>query len=122
MGLVQPNGKVLPGASLSGSFFERTQLPYTGSYRLVLLHSQETTGAATITLYRLGDVHASIKPNRPAVPVTLTLPGDNAFLTFKGTVNHAVTVNVGLTTLPGCDAAVYASDGTQGGGRNCRLR
>ena len=67
MELLQPDGNVMPGASLSGSFFPRMQLPDAGTYRLVLLHSQEATGSATVTLYRLRDAHITIKLNGPAV-------------------------------------------------------
>ncbi|GEM_PF-1467775 len=119
MELVRPNGETMPGTGLSGSFFERTQLPDGGNYRLVLLHSQETTGSATITLYRLHDTVTTIKPNGPPVPVNLALPGDNSYLTFKGAPNHGVTLNVALGSLGGCGAAIYAPDGTLLVGTNC---
>ena len=58
-------------------------------------------------------MHGAIKPNGPAVPVNLALPGENVYLTFKGIANRTVTVNIAGTTLAGGYAAIYAPDGAQ---------
>jgi len=109
------SGRVLESNGFGGGsgFLDRTQLPSTGSYRLAISHSNSAVGTASVTLYKLTDVRGSITPNGASVPVNLALPGDNAAFTFNGVINHAVTLNVNSTTLPGYFAAIYSPDGSQ---------
>jgi hypothetical protein len=86
----------------SGIFVEPQQLPVNGTYTLVIDPSGASTGQATVNLYNVTDVSGTVTINGPALPVTTTVPGQNANITFSGTSGQQVTVRIANGTFSSC--------------------
>ncbi len=105
LSLLKPDGTTLSAIDTCANgttFLEPVTLPVSGTYTLVLDPVSTNTGTATITLYNVTDVTGSITPGGSGVPVTLTIPGQRALLTFSGSANQKVSAWLNPTTLAGC--------------------
>ena len=87
-----PDGDQLTSAGFgfgTGSgYIDRIDAQQTGTYTLLLQHRSYNTGSVQVTVFEGVDVHKSIAPGntlagRP-LAVALSIPGQNAALTFKG--------------------------------------
>ncbi len=77
-----------------------TDLLMSGTYT-VRIQSETVAVNATVTVNDLVDFTASLNVNGPAVPVILSLPGQNGLLSFSGTANQQVTISVNSNSM--CD-------------------
>lgn len=89
-------GGVVPPASLPGTtFLETATLPATATYYIFVDPSGANMGSITVTSYAVpADVTGSLSINGGTVPVTLSVPGQNAILSFAGTSGQVITVRV----------------------------
>jgi YD repeat-containing protein len=86
----------------SGGFFDTQTLPTTGTYTVFVDPTNTSTGSATLTLYDVpADVTGTITPGGSAESVTMSTPGQNAQLTFSGTVDQRVSLRITGVTLNG---------------------
>jgi hypothetical protein len=103
VGILKPDGSSLVGGTLfgtTGGFVDTKGLPVSGTYTLVLDPQGMDTGSATATLYDVPpDVAASLTVGGSPVNVWLGTPGQNATLTFAGTVGQRVTVRASNVTI-----------------------
>lgn len=112
----KPDGTTLTqtgGISTSSAFIDRTSLPISGTYTIQINPSTYYVGNMTLTLHDLVDVGASLAINDPAAPVSITLPGQLANLTFSGTASQQVTVRITGNTTGVITVKLLKPDGTQ---------
>ncbi|WP_428381880.1 Calx-beta domain-containing protein [Nevskia ramosa] len=69
-------------------------LDQTGDWAVVLDPAQRDTGSTSLQLYQVTDQTGSIATNGTATTVNLTTPGQNASLTFTGTVGQRASVAI----------------------------
>jgi len=84
----------------STGFLEPVDLRETGTYTFILAPNSPNTGSATVTVYDVPpDVTGPIVSGGAGVPVSLTVPGQNAWLTFSGAANGRVCVATSIPTI-----------------------
>jgi len=100
------------GNSPYGAF--PVKLPATGTYT-VGIDSDGETGSITLTVQDTSDVTGTLTAGGSAVTVTTTVPGQDARLTFTGTIGQQVYLKISNVTTN--DAFVYLvrPDGTYQG-------
>jgi YD repeat-containing protein len=103
--LLTPDGTNLftpPTLVGSGSgFVDSHTLPITGTYTIRIDPFTIYTGTMTVTLHDVTDIVGSITPGGPPVTVSITVPGQNATLTFPGSAGQRVSLLVNSSTVPG---------------------
>ena len=112
--ILKPDGSTLLATFISGlfgAFLDTITLPATGTYTIRLDPYATNTGSVTLQLYDIVDVTGTVTIGGPAVPVTVTMPGQNASLTFAGTAAQPVTVRVTNNTML-LTVKLLAPDGT----------
>src|SRR5919204_251573 len=113
--ILKPDGTALVAASsfgTAGKFIDRTTLPVTGTYTILVDPQGTAIGGATLTLYDVpADVTGSITPGGAAVTVTTTTPGQNAKVTFSGTAGRRISLKVGPTCCS-LKVSILKPDGT----------
>jgi len=100
----KPDGTNLAATTLGSStvFIDTQTLPADGAYTILIDPSNTTIGSATLTLYAVPtDLVGSITPGGEAITVTTSSVGQNANLTFEGTVNQRVSLKVTGVVLTG---------------------
>jgi predicted enzyme related to lactoylglutathione lyase len=114
LAMLKPDGSTLASTfSCGGSIFIEPQtLPATGTYTVLIDPSGSATGQATVTLYNVVDATGSVTVGGPAVNVSLTVPGQNATLTFSGTASQQATVRVTSNTMSCVTVTLFKPDGT----------
>jgi hypothetical protein len=114
--ILNPDGTTLAApASLGtgGGFFDAMTLSQTGTYTIFINPSYEYTGNMTMALYNVTDVSGTITVGGSSVNVTLSVPGQNAGLTFSGTLNQQVTVHVTNSTINCGRVSLLKPDGSE---------
>jgi hypothetical protein len=96
--LYKPDGAAL-GPVLSfntiGAFMDPRTLPVAGTYTLVIDPNFTNTGNITLTLYDVpADPTGSLTVGGGGQNVSISVPGQNATLTFSGTSSQQVTVRL----------------------------
>jgi YD repeat-containing protein len=107
--IVRPDGTALTPAQCvgTGGFIGAQTLPMSGTYTILVAPADASTGSIVLTLYKvLPDVTGTITPGGPAVSVHLTSPGQNAELTFGGTLGEQVSLNLTNGTYHLCSLNV----------------
>ncbi|HZR28357.1 MAG TPA: IPT/TIG domain-containing protein [Terriglobales bacterium] len=99
-----PDGtKLVSYSCLGNGDLPRITLPQTGTYTLNLSPGAwNYTGSMTFTLDNVVDVNTTITPGGPPVTVTTNTVGQHANLTFTGSPNQRVALNLTNGTYPGC--------------------
>jgi hypothetical protein len=95
--LLKPDLSVLASTPVgpAGGWLDATVLPANGTYTFVIDPSGAAVGALSFTAYDVpADQTQAITAGGPPVTVTNTVPGQNAYLTFTGSVGQRVTVLV----------------------------
>ncbi len=112
--LLKPDGTTLATVSVgtSGAFMDTQTLPVAGTYSIVVDPSSMNTGSMTLTLYNTPDITGSITPGGSPVTVNIGVPGQNARLTFTGTANQLVSLQMTSVTIPGTTVSILKPDGT----------
>ena len=113
--IINPDGTVLVSPTLVpsyGAFIDTRTLPMTGSYTILIDPDSTYTGNMTLTLYDVpADFSSTLTAGGSAVSATFTTPGQNAALTFTGTLNQRVSLNVTNVTAYS-DVTIRKPDGT----------
>jgi hypothetical protein len=79
----------------NGKFIEPVTLPSTATYTIKVDPQGANTGGITLGLANFaGDTSGSITANGSATVVTSTAPGQNGTLTFTGSVNQRISLNM----------------------------
>jgi YD repeat-containing protein len=101
--ILKPDGSALGSAGgCSGTvFLEPLTLPVSGTYTYVIDPAGSSTGEATAAAYDVVDVTGTLTVGDPAVPVSLTTPGQNATLTFSATAGQQATVRISSNAING---------------------
>jgi hypothetical protein len=92
-------------ARTATTFLDALTIPTTGTYKLVVDPVNANTGTATFTVYDIAtDYTGSVSLTSPAPStatgsVSVTIPGQNALVSFAGTVGMRVAVSITSTTL-----------------------
>jgi YD repeat-containing protein len=113
IGLYRPNQTQLAGHStgILTTLMEPPLLPSTGTYQFTIDPTGAGTGTTALTLYAVPpDVSGAIVAGGAAVPVTTTVPGQNARLTFTGEAGTRVSLL--FTTGPDGTVSIVKPDGT----------
>jgi RHS repeat-associated protein len=103
--LVAPDGSTLVpanniGTLTSGEVIDATPLPQSGTYTLVVNPQGPATGSARFTLYNVPtDTGGTITPGGSPVTVTISTPGQNGTLTFSGSQNQRVSLNIDQVSI-----------------------
>jgi hypothetical protein len=94
--IYRPDGVRLVERSLSMTgLLEPPLLPLTGSYSISVDPAGASTGTTTVTLYAVpADFTSSITAGGAAVTASMTVPGQNARLTFTGAVDQRISLRV----------------------------
>jgi YD repeat-containing protein len=97
--IVNPDGSELfDNVWPNGNFIDTLTLPYAGTYTIVIDPTGSQTGSLNLTLYDVPpDVTGTAVPGGPAVSVTTTTPGQNAKVSFSGTVGQRVSLGLSET-------------------------
>jgi hypothetical protein len=82
-------------------FLEPLTLPVSGTYTYLIDPAGSSTGEATASAYDVVDVTGTLTVGDPAVPVSLTTPGQNATLTFSATAGQQATVRISSNAING---------------------
>jgi hypothetical protein len=114
--IVKPDASTFIGpifVTSGGAFVDRTTMPASGTYRILVNPRGAYTGAVTAQLYAVPpDVTGSLTAGGPAVTVTTTVPGQNASLSFSGTAGQTVSFALTNVTIGQSDVSVLKPDGT----------
>jgi hypothetical protein len=114
--LVPPTGSAQYLLNITSScvpcFVDTQTLNATGVFTLWIQHSYTYVGSETLQLYNVVDASASTTIGGAAVPVTTTVPGQNANVTFGGTTGQNININFTAGTYGQCNATLYNPDTT----------
>jgi len=113
--LKKPDGTTLASAFFTGAsgFLDIQTLPTAGTYTILVDPWETAIGGATLQLYDVpADATGTITVGGAAVPITVSTPGQNASLTFTGTVNQQVTVHATSNTLFCPTVSLKSSNGS----------
>jgi hypothetical protein len=93
-GVKNPNGSDLfPLASHMGGFFtDQIVLPQTGSYTIDI-NPDPTEGVFNTTVYNVTDLVLTTTIDAATVPANITVPGQNATVTFFGTSGEHIVLS-----------------------------
>ncbi len=96
--ILKPDATALVAATsvgTNGKFIEPVSLPTTGTYTIKVDPQGANTGGITLGLANFGsDTTGTITANGSATVVTSTAPGQNGTLTFTGSVNQRIALNL----------------------------
>jgi len=109
--ILNPDGSTLASTPTCSKtlFMSATTLPTTGLYTLVIAPQNGGTGSAVATLWLFNEqTGTTITPN-VAVPVAVTIPGQDVQLTFSGTAGQSIHAQLTSSTFNGgCDAVTLS--------------
>ena len=102
--LKRPDNSTLGSASFisSSDFIDAKVIDQNGTHTILIDPQGTNTGSVTLTLYNVpADVSGTITIGGATVTVTTTVPGQNGQLSFSGTANQRVTMNISNVNLTG---------------------
>ena len=103
----------LVGMGGSATFLDTLTLPTTATYTVFVNPTAQHTGTATITLYDVpADLAGSITVGGSALPVSPSVPGQKATVTFAGTGTQQVTVHVTGNSIGQVTVTLRRPDGS----------
>ena len=94
--LLRPDGRVVSTATFgtSGGFLDAAALALTGTYTIAIDPQGSATGGVTITLHDVPADAGGTAAFGSSTPVTTTVPGQNANITFSGVAGQRASVVV----------------------------
>jgi len=113
--ILAPDGTILStGPLYSGyNFHEPVTLPVTGMYTILVDPPGSNVGSVTLTLYDVPpDISAPIAIGGGPVTVAVSVPGQNATLTFSGTAGQHITLQLSDVTIASTGVFVRNPDGS----------
>ena len=105
LALLNPDGSLLrlvTNACGSTTVLEHQALPVSGTYTLRLNPYSTNTGTATLAVYAFADVTGPIPTDGTGVPVSISVPGQVAMVTFSGTAGQLVSATSTSSTWTSC--------------------
>jgi hypothetical protein len=100
-----PDGTTLvsnPCVNAQGGFIDLQTLPATGAYTIAIDPPGNATGSMTLTLYIVpADASGTIVAGGAAQTITIGTPGQNASLTFSGTLGQRISLDMTNVTIGG---------------------
>jgi YD repeat-containing protein len=118
LALVRPDGTTLTKVDTclqTEALLDAVTLPVAGTYTVRLNPHYTQTGSATLAVHTVVDVTGPIATNGSPVNLSLPTPGQNAVLTFTGTVGQqavASVTNATFVACPGWTLSILRPDGT----------
>ena len=111
-----PEGYFDEGTNLDKDrLIDTITLPETGTYT-VNVYPEYCSGSYTFALFNVpADVTGTITPDGSPVTVTTTVPGQDARLTFNGTVGQRISLRVTQAIYPYSEVYLLKPDGTRAG-------
>ncbi len=115
--LLIPVPPVVPGAYGGGRFIDTFTVPYAGTYRIFLEPSGSQPVEGTVTLYDVPEIYVgAVTADGPAVPLAMTFPGQNGYLTFPAAAGEKFSVRVTNKTPAGPPVALVVGVRSFNGG------
>ncbi|MDT5268361.1 MAG: hypothetical protein QOH49_547 [Acidobacteriota bacterium] len=114
--LLRPDGsqQTYVYTGTGGAFMDGQTLTATGTFTLFIDPQGTNTGSMTLTLYDATDnTGTTITPGGAPVTVSTTTAGQNARVTFTGTVGQRVSLNLTNVTVNGAYVSLLNPDGAQ---------
>lgn len=110
--ILDPDGTLLAsvGFGTTNGALDTPPLPVAGTYTVLIDPISTYVGDITLTLSQ--EVARTIKPGKTAVSISLTRAGQRARLTFNGTANQRVSVNLTGVTIPQYTLSIVKPDGS----------
>ncbi|HEX6047587.1 MAG TPA: IPT/TIG domain-containing protein [Pyrinomonadaceae bacterium] len=114
LSLLKPDATQLASTFSCGTtiFIEPQALPVNGTYTILIDPSGSGTGSATTNAYNVVDVSGSVTINGTAFALNITVPGQNANITFSGTASQLATVRIASSTISCMTVTLLKPDGT----------
>ncbi len=114
LAILKPDATQLTSIFSCGSsiFIEPQTLTLSGTHTVLVDPSGAVTGQATVNLYGVVDGTGTLTLGGPAVNVSITVPGQNASLTFSGTAGQQATVKVSGSTMSCVRVTLLKPDGS----------
>lgn len=81
-------------------------LPANGTYTILIDPRSTNTGSVNLTINTFSDASASLVLGTPST-ITLTQPGQNAYLTFSGTRGQRVSLQASNVTIANSTISIY---------------
>jgi hypothetical protein len=117
--VLNPDTSLLTHLALSfqtSGYLDTFVLPYTGTFTIAVLPGVgSTAGSMTVTINNAGDLTGTITPGGAPVTVNITVPGQNAYLTFGGTANQRISLLISqcnVCCFSGSQAYILKPDGS----------
>jgi hypothetical protein len=112
LSILDAAGVTLASTLILGSGFLDTQtLPAAGQYSIFVDPYLAYTGSMTVTLYDVpADLTGTISLGGSAVPLNITTPGQNGWLTFSGTSGQRVSLTMTAGALTSGSAVILNPD------------
>lgn len=104
--ILNPGGSTLASGSASYNanyLLGPSALPSTGTYTIVIAPTATNTGSTTLLLSLFQNQTTTITPDSggTTVPVSISIPGQEAILSFSGTAGQSVTAEIENSTFTG---------------------
>lgn len=113
--MIEPDGSNGPVATPCGQgteFLDAFTMTEGGTYAAVI-EPQSGVGSADVTAYVFDDVSGTLAWNT-STPVSISTPGQNAYLTFTGTAGENVNVWASGSTISACYSLNFSLIGPSG--------
>jgi subtilisin family serine protease len=119
--ILKPGGTSLVAPTYfgtSGGFVDTKTLPVSGRYAIVIDPQSTATGSVTLTLYDVPpDLAGTISPGGADATVSVSVPGQNAALTFAGVAGQRVSlaltgVTIGSSGFSSAKVSILNPNGT----------
>jgi subtilisin family serine protease len=116
LSISKPDGSALVSNAhftTSGTFVDTRSLPVAGTYTITVDPQVGATGSATLTLYDVPtDVAGSISIGGAPLSLAFATPGQNARITFDGSVGQALSLKLSDVAVASSFVSILKPDGT----------
>jgi YD repeat-containing protein len=114
--ILNPGGTALASLGIfdnNGGFLDTKTLPADGAYTIFVDLQNATTASMRLTLYNVpADINGAIAADGLPVTVSVSVPGQDARLTFNGTAGQKVSLIISNVSIAGGSINIDAADGT----------
>ena len=96
-----------------GSFVDARLLPSSGTFAIVVDPIGANTGSMTLTLYDVpADVGGELVAGAPALPVTISTPGQNGRLTLQGSAGRRISLVLSSVSISSSQVTILRPNGS----------
>ncbi len=113
--IYNPDGSLLvvQCVGTNGGFIEPRLLPASATYTIIVDANPGNTGSITLSLYDVPpDPTGTVTVGGASAPIATTVPGQNATVTFSGSLNQTVTVHLTSNTMGLATVSLLKPDGS----------